>query len=232
MKTKMMSVAMLVLLAGCFTWHEAVVPESVFTRAPKGKDVKINLTGFAATLTQYVSVWGHETVYVDDGWHMHRGGRHRGFGGGHYSTVTTETLVPQTSANDAFFRRAQAILEDNGYILRAQNPDWIVDVVFEGPYKSDSEAAVEFAWMFCSVLSAEYAVQTWSAKLKIYDARSGHVVHSRDFQQKYDVAMWSPLFFVGLSGTAKTTFTYLQSHCLQALTDSAVAEATAFLASR
>ena len=65
------------------------------TRAPEGRDVKVALSGFSAILTEYIPVYGYETVYVDRGWHGHGPRRRGGWYGGHYETATTETLIPQ-----------------------------------------------------------------------------------------------------------------------------------------
>lgn len=219
------------LLAGCFTVRQTEMPVSQMTRAPEGRDVKVALSGFAALLTEYIPVYGYETVYVDRGWHGRRG-RRGGWYGGHFETATTETLIPQTRANEAFRMRAQSILEENGFLLRATPSDYTVDVTFEGPFVSSSETAAEWAWMLCSVLTTEYSVQTWTAKLKVYDNKTGRVIFHEDYSQKYEDLVFSPLFFIGLAGYTENTYNYMQNWCLTALTDRAMAAATAFLAQR
>ena len=229
---KLTMLAPALLLAGCFTISQTEMPATQMTRAPEGRDVKVALSGIAALLTEYIPVYGYETVYVDHGWYGRRGprGRRGGWYGGHFETATTETLIPQTRANEAFRLRAQATLEENGFLLRATPAEYTVDVTFEGPFVSSSETAAEWAWMLCSVLTTEYSVQTWSAKLKIYDSKTGRVLFHEDYSQTYEDLVFSPLFFVGLSGYAENTFTYMQNWCLTALTDRAMAAATAFLA--
>lgn len=217
------------LLSGCFTLKQTDMPRVEMTRAPEGRDVKVATAGFAATFTDFLPIYGHQTVYVDHGPYHGRHGR-RYWGGGHYETMTTETLVPQSHSSDAFIRKAQTMLEDAGYLVRAPEPDYTVEVSFAGPFVTDDERAVEFAWMLCSILSAEYATQTWTARLRVYDAKSGRVLFSRDYSQKYEDCVWSPLFFVGLSGCTENTYNFMQSWCLSALTDRTVADATAFLA--
>ena len=219
------------LLAGCFTISQTEMPVSQMTRAPEGRDVKVALSGFAALLTEYIPVYGYETVYVDRGWHDRRG-RRGGWYGGHFETATTETLIPQTRANEAFRVRAQSILEENGFLLRATPSDYTVDVTFSGPFVSSSETAAEWAWMLCSILTTEYSVQTWTAKLKVYDNKTGRVIFHEDYSQKYEDLVFSPIFFIGLSGYTENTYNYMQNWCLTALTDRAMASATAFLAQR
>ena len=65
----------LALLAGCFTIRQTEMPEARMTSAPEGRDVKVALSGFAAMLTEYIPVYGYETVYVDHGWYGRRGPR-------------------------------------------------------------------------------------------------------------------------------------------------------------
>ncbi|MBR1589376.1 MAG: hypothetical protein IJ658_13770 [Kiritimatiellae bacterium] len=230
---KLLIIAPALILAGCFTIRQTEMPASQMTRAPEGRDIKVALSGFAATLTELVPVYGYETVYVERGWHGRRGpGPRRGWHGGHFEAAPAEAYLPQTRANETFRLRAQATLEENGFLLRATPADYAVDVTFAGPFVSSSEIAAEWAWMLCSVLTTEYSVQTWTAKLKIYDNKTGHVLFHEDYSQKYEDLAFSPLFFVGLSGYAENTFCYMQNWCLTALTDRAMAAATSFLARR
>ena len=218
-----------VLLAGCFTLKQTPMPQVQMSRAPEGRDVKLAVSGYAATITDYVSVYGSQTMYVDHGAYVTPHGHVYG-AGGHYETVTSETRVPQVHATDMVINRAQHLFEDSGFLLRAPTPDYTVEVVFGGPFVRDDERAVELAWLLCSVLSCEYSTQTWTAKLRIYDAKTGRVAFTRDFSQKYEDCAWSPIFFIGLAGRTENSFNYMQSWCLTALTDRTVAEATAFLA--
>lgn len=217
------------LLAGCFTLHQTEMPQVAMTRAPQGRDVKVAAVGFAATITDYIPIYGSQTVYVD---HGHYVGRHGGrvYGGGHYETHTTETLVPQVHASEVFIQRARTQLEDAGFLVRTPQPDYTVEVTFGGPFITDGERGVMFAWQILSVLSAEYSTQTWSAKMRIYDAKSGRVLMTKDYSQKYEDCVWSPIFFIGLAGYTENTFNFMQSWCLTALTDQTISDATAFLA--
>ena len=182
-------------LCGCFTWHETAPVQVQMSPAPKGKAVTVSLSGFAATIVDYIPVYGHQMYYVDGGPVWGRHGR-RGWYPGHYETATTETLIPKFEKTEVFRMRARNLFEDNGFLLRAAPSDYTVDVTFEGPFISDDERSLEYVWMFCSILSAEYAVQNWTAKLRIYDNKTGRVAFTRDYSQKYDNVAWSPLFFV------------------------------------
>ncbi len=226
---KLFLLAPLALLTGCFTLHRTPVPEVQLSRAPEGRDVKVSVAGFAATVTTYIPIYSHQTVYVDHGPYYYGPRARHGWIGGHYETMTAETRVPQVQATDAYLRRAQSLMEDAGFLLRAPEADYTVEVTFDGPFVRSDERAVEFAWMFLSVLSAEYVTQTWTAKLRIHDAKSGRVVLSQDYAQKFEDCVWSPLLFIGLAGYEENSPNYVQNWCLGVLTDRAVADATAYL---
>ena len=226
---KMMLIAPIVLLSGCFTLKQTEIPVVQLTRAPQGRDVAVAVSGFAATITTYTPIYGYQTVFVDDGPYFGPHGR-RYYGGGHYRTMTSETLVPNVNVSDIYLRRAQSLLEDAGFLLRASPADYTVEVTFGGPFVTDGERAVEFAWMFLSVFSAEYSTQTWTAKLRIHDAKTGRLLLGQEYVQKYEDCVWSPLFFIGLAGCTENTFNYMQNWCLTALTQRTMADATAFLA--
>ena len=53
-----------IMLVGCFTLHRTPQTSVLMTRAPEGRDVKVALSGFAATITEYIPVYGYETVYA------------------------------------------------------------------------------------------------------------------------------------------------------------------------
>ena len=81
-----------------------------------------------------------------------------------------------------------------------------------------------------SILSADYSVQTWTAKVKGYDNKTGKLVFHRDYSQRYEVAVWGPLPLLSPAGASKNTAKAMQSWCLTALTDRTTADVTAFLA--
>ena len=196
------------------------------TPAPTGRDVFIKLNGFEATLTEYIPIYGYETSFVGGGRH---GRRNRPMG---RDVRTTEMRIPRIHITKAYLEKASNILEENGYILRKDPAEYTVDVAFGGPFVSSGETFAEFMWMLSSVFSAEYAVQNWSAKLKVYDNKTGRLIFTKDYKQKYDAAVWSPLFFIGLSGSEETTFNFIQNWALASLTEQTMADATAFLSTQ
>ena len=215
------------LLAGCFTIKETAYPQSSVASLPEDKSVTVKMQGFAATVMDYMAVYGYDTVWV--------GGRPRGRYGwtsGHYSTVTSSTYVPHVRNTDFFLERANTSMETAGFATKAQQPDYIVNVDFSGPIVTDSERMEEAGWMILSIFTANYSVQTWTAKLKIYDNKTGKVVFHRDYSQRYEVAVWGPLPILSPSGSSKNTANAMQSWCLTALTDRAVSDAAAYLVSK
>jgi hypothetical protein len=227
MKKTIIAIALGVICAGCFTLHQAEYPQVQMTPVPSGKTISVRVSGFEATLTEYIPVYGYETSYVGGGRYGRRGPRH-----GYITTVMTETHVPQVRATAAYLTKAQNLMEESGFLLRVDKPDYSVEVAFGGPYVNGGEVTAEFMWMICSAFSAEYSVQNWTAKLKVYDNKTGRLIFVRDYAQKYDYAAWSPLFFVGLAGVDEGTYNYMQNWCLTALTDRIVADATSFLVSQ
>lgn len=222
---KIIALSALAVLAGCFTLKESEFPETAMTSSPQGREVSVKLQGFEATVTDYAAVYAYDTVWVP--------GRPRGRYGwrpGHYATVTSSTYVPQVRATEYFLERARTNLESSGYITRAQQPDYLVDVAFGGPFVTDSERGMEALWLILSVFTADSSVQTWTAKVKIYDNRTGKMVFHRDYSQRYEVLVWGPLPIFSPAGSSKNSSNAMQSWCLTALTDRTTADITAFLA--
>lgn len=216
----------LALVGGCFTMHETEYPAVELSTVGQEKEVTVRVQGFEASLTEYVPVYGYETVYVAG----HHGFRRRGFVPGHYATVSTQTYLPQTRQNDTFFQRAEEMFEQSGCNVKAAQPDYLVEVHFAGPIHTDGDSTAEALWFLLSVLSVNYDVDVWTAKLKIHDNRTGRLVFAQEYSQRYNVAVWSPIPLFGPLSSSKNTYNAIQSWCLTALTDRAVADATAFLA--
>lgn len=215
------------LLAGCFTLKETPYPQTTMTALEKGKELSVLLKGFRAFVTEYVSVYGYDTVWIDG----YPRGPH-GWVPGHYRTVASSTYVPQMSESEVFLQRARTLAESAGFTTMAQQPDYIVETTFGGPFVTDSERSVEALWTILSLLSGDYSVQTWTAKLKVYDNNTGKLVFHHDYSQRYEVTVWGPLPILSPAGSSKSTFNAVQSWCLTALTDQVMADVAAFLVPR
>jgi hypothetical protein len=207
--------------AGCFTIHETEYP-SVQMSASGDNEVGISLAGFEANVTTYIPVYGYETYHN----YGYRRGRYLG-----PATVSTATYLPQTQPTSAFRDRATEILETNGFNLRTEKPKYRVEVHFSGPFNTDVDNAVSVAWTLLSVFSADYGVQSWTAKLKIYDATTGRLLMHHDYSERYQAVVWGPIPILSPACSEKTTGNAMQSWCLTALTDRSMADATAFIVS-
>ncbi len=227
MKRTALAAVAAVTLTGCFTLKETQCPSTQMTALPEGKSVSVQLRGFKALVTEYMSVYGYDTVWVEG----HPYGRY-GWTPGHYRTIASEAYVPRVSESDVFMQRAKTLAESAGFVTMAQQPDYIVEVTFGGPHVTDGERCVSAMWMLLSILSADYSVQTWSATMKIYDNKTGRLAFHHDYSQRYEVTVWGPLPILSPSGSSKGTFGAMQSWCLNALTDRAMADAASFLVSR
>jgi hypothetical protein len=226
MKKTIMALSMLAF-AGCFTIFESEYP-AVEMASAGNADVKVQLSGFEAAVTTYEVLYGYETSYR----YHHYYGYRRNYGYWGPSTVMTETYVPQTRATSAYIDRATEILELNGFNAKTDKPEYRVEVKFDGPFVSDGERAAEAAWTIFSLLTADYGVHTWTAKLKIYDVATGKLLMHYDYSERYSALVWGPIPLFSPAGSEKTSANSMQRWCLMALTDRAMAYATAFLAAQ
>lgn len=221
--------ALALSLSGCFTLDETAYPETRLTGLGEGRDMKVQVSGFEATITSYVPVYGYETVYRT---HCGYGRHRRGWGGLSASTYSTTTYVPRIDATSAFVERATDALEKSGFTVSADGAQYRVDVKFSGPMVSGTDLGVEAAWFILSAFSASYGTQTWTAQLKIYDLATGKLAMHNDYVQRYQATVWGPIPLFSPACADLTTDNAMQSWCLTALTDRAMADATAFLAAK
>ena len=226
MKKTIMALSMLAF-AGCFTIFESEYP-AVEMASAGNADVKVQLSGFEAAVTTYEILYGYETSYR----YHHYYGYRRNYGYWGPSTVMTETYVPQTRATSAYIDRATEILELNGFNPKTDKPEYRIEVKFGGPFVSDGDRAAEAAWTIFSLLTADYGVHTWTAKLKIYDVATGKLLMHYDYSERYSALVWGPIPLFSPAGSDKTSTNSMQNWCLTALTDRAMADATAFLSAK
>lgn len=223
MKKRLIPLSFLAL-AGCFTLHESEYPDVRMSSCAR-EEIKVQLAGFDATVTTYIPVYGYETVF-------HSGYGHRRRHGGWMSTYMTETYVPQTSATSAYIDRATDTLEKSGFVVKTDKPEFRIEVKFSGPFITVADRSVSAAWSLLSLFSADYGVQTWEAKLKIYEISSGKLIMGHDYHQRYQAVVWGPIPIFSPGCSELTTCNAMQSWCLSALTDKVMADATSFLAGR
>ena len=226
MKKTVMTLSLLAF-AGCFTIFESEYP-AVEMASAGNADIKVQISGFEAAVTTYEVLYGYETSYR----YHHYYGRRHSYGYWGPSTVMTETYVPQTRMTSSYIDRATEILELNGFNPKTEKPEYRIEVKFGGPFVSDGERAAEAAWTIFSLLTADYGVHTWTAKLKIYDVATGKLLMHHDYSERYSALVWGPIPLFSPAGSDKTSTNSMQNWCLMALTDRAMADATAFLAAQ
>jgi len=225
MKSYFLVTVATLLLAGCFTVSETKFPIVTFRADPAvATNVAVSVQGFATTLTQYMVVDGYQTIFYDGGY----GPYGRCYGGG-IATAHSTTFVPQSCPSDAFLEQAKNRFEGLGFNIMAQTPDYVVEARFTGPHTTAGDTAASVAWLICSLLTCDHGVQTWKSHLKIHDNRSGRLVFSREYSQKYEVTGFSPIPLFGISYYDRTGSNYMQCWCLSALTEQMVADAAEFL---
>lgn len=230
LKTTIILLACATALAGCFTVHHSEFPEVEMSHLPDGCEARVALAGFEATVTSYLPVSTHTTMWDGGPGYYHRRGRHAAYIGPHTETWTSTTYIPQVREDNTYIKFATDTLEGAGCIIAATNLDYVVDVAFSGPEISNTDRAVEAMWIILSLLSADYSAQEWGARLKIRDGESGKVLLMRDYTQKCSAAVWGPIpIFSPLSAT-DTGDNAMQAWSLSALTSRVMADATAFIA--
>lgn len=226
MKLRILSACSALALGGCLTVSQTPYPAVEVTQA-KASAPTVALSGFEATVTRYVPIYGYATVWNSTPGHYHRGHYHGGYA--YPETVSTTTYVPQTQMTSAYVEKAQDLMEKAGFLVSVTNAARSVDVRFSGPIVTDGDELAEFASMLFTAFLADYSRAKWTARLKVADTATGRVLLHRDYVQEYSA--WAvgliPLFSP-LSADAVQS-DYIQNWCLSALTDRAMADATAFL---
>lgn len=213
------------LLAGCFTVSESPYPETALSRLPEGKEVAVAVQGFEASLVEYYTAYGTSTAFYP-GYFGRCGWYHPGY----TATYVTTEQIPQLCPTDAFRQRAQDRLEQAGFIVKAPTSDYLVDVRFTGPvYGSDGWRAL---WVIGTLFTCDDCEVTWNAQLRIHDNRNGHLLLSQDYAQSYHVRCFSPIPIFGPLSYDRTDGNFTQCWCLNALTDRATADASAFLSAQ
>lgn len=220
----------ILLLAGCWTVREAELPKAAIGSLPEGKELKVQIAGFDASFTTYDVAYGYTTVNRFGGpYYGRRGGYRYGFGATTYSTTE---YIPRTQATSVYRDRAADAFERAGCILQAADPQYRVEVRFEGPFAESGDDWAMAGWLFCTVFTADFGAQNWTARVKVHDLSNGKLIHQQDISVRDEAVVWGPIPIFSPSCASRTSVNVLKSNCLTALTDLAVADAVAFLAER
>jgi hypothetical protein len=212
------------LLAGCFTISESEFAKAEMSSVPQGSEKSIAVKGFDAVFTEYVTIYNQSVGYVPGFY-----GR-RFYHPGYLQTYYSSSIVPQEKETDMFRVCATERFEVAGFNLKKTTPDYVVEVVFSGPHSI--EEGLRCLGLVCSVFTFDIKERSYSAKLKIYDNKTGKLLFLREYVQAYEVSVFSPVPVVGVSWFDKTEESYMKSWCYFALTEKVTAEASAFLNSK
>ena len=217
-------------LAGCWTVRETDHPAVEVVKLPEGRDVKVQVAGFDMTVTTYETAYGYGTVSTFDGPYYGRHGRY--YGGYGTTTYQTTEFIPRTEATSAYRDRATDALERAGCIVQTKDPQYRVEVRFEGPFSESGDGWATAGWIICTLFTADYGAADWSAKLKIHDMKTGKMIYEKDFTERDEAVVWGPIPIFSPACNSRNSASTMKDICLTALTDRAVAEAVSFLSKR
>ena len=217
-------------LSGCWTVREADHPAIEVVKLPEGKDVKVQIAGFDATVTTYETAYGYGSVTTFGDSYYGRRGRY--YGGIGTTTYQTTEYIPHTEATSVYRDRATDALERAGCVLQTKDPQYRVEVRFEGPFSESGDGWATAGWIICTIFTADYGAATWSAKLKIHDMKTGKLIHEKDFTERDEAVVWGPIPIFSPACSSRNSASVMTDICLTALTDRTVAEAVSFLSAR
>lgn len=216
------------VLSGCMTVRETPRPEVRMASLPEDRPVRVQVAGFDATVTSYVPAYGYTTI-TDFGEPVYCGRGRYCSGGLRTTTVSTTEFIPQVEPTAAYRDRATDALERCGCLVQTTDPQIRMEVRFGGPFSEDGDGWATAGWMLCTLFTAEYNAQTWTAKLKVHDLKTGKLLLERDYAQHYEIVVWGPIPIFSPGFDEDTSFSRIANWCRETLTDQAVADALELL---
>lgn len=212
-------------LSGCWTFNETPYPDVTVPQATSTN--LITVIGFEAVVVEHQAIHSYRPIYIPGHY-----GRHH-YHPGYYDYAPNVDYIAQYRPTDAYLHRAKDILEKAGFRLGVEIlADYVVEVDFEGPYPSQEDTMTKLAWNVGTLFFCDYGADKWTAKLRIRNAKTGELVHHNDFTEIYEAKAFGLIPIFSASSCEKITSTAMQSRCLSALTDRAIADAAAFLSRR
>ena len=221
--------AVMFSVTGCWTVRESEMPEVAAVKLPEGKTLKVQIAGFDATVTTYEAAYGYGTVSGFGPCYDCRGYYRGSYG---TTTYSTTEYIPHTESTPIYRDRATDALERAGCVLQAKDPQYRIEVRFDGPFSESGDAWAAAGWLICTIFTADYGAQDWTAKLKIHDLSSGKLIHEKDLTVRDEAVVWGPIPIFSPSCASRTCGSVMKDNCLKALTDLAVAESVTFLLQR
>ena len=215
-----------VFLSGCWTVSETEFPAVTTTAAPSGKSVIVQLANFRTGMYDYKMVEDHETMQGKADPEEVK----KEFQQSHVDSSMSWML--QQSASGSLASRAMVELKRQGYVVDPKRAKYMIEVAFDGPVLPDYDGLRLCGYYLCTLFTAENSKVTWSAKLNVREANTDESLFEKDYTQEYAITTWGPLPLLSPCFSLKTSGVYVNSWALTALTDLAIADATAFIANR
>ena len=212
-----------ILLSGCWTVSETEYPDVEVARLPAGKTASVSFSGFEVELQKYVPIEGHEEMKTNkddrvDGPCVKD------------NSATNVFYATRNTASRKLIDRASVGMERKGFDIKTMNPDYVIDMKYEGPFDRDYDA---FKWLglsICTIFTADKNVETWTGRLRVFDHASKKAIFEKHYTNEYSVAVWGPIPVASPACHPKITCTACSSAALTAMTDEAIADASKFLA--
>ena len=212
-----------ILLSGCWTVSETEYPDVEVARLPAGKTASVSFSGFEVELQKYVPIEGHEEMKTNkddrvDGPCVKD------------NSATNVFYATRNTASRKLIDRASVGMERKGFDIKTMNPDYVIDMKYEGPFDRDYDA---FKWLglsICTIFTADKNVETWTGRLRVFDHASKKAIFEKHYTNEYSVAVWGPIPIASPACHPKITCTACSSAALTAMTDEAIADASKFLA--
>ena len=218
--------AVAVFLSGCWTVSETEFPAVTTTPAPTGKSIIVELANFRTGVYDYKPVKGHETMQGSAAGDEIKKDFQQEY------VDSSMSWMLQKSASGSLASRAMVELKRQGFVVDPKRAKYMIELAFDGPVLPDYDGLRLCGYYLCTLFTAENSKVTWSAKLNVRDANTDESLFEKDYTQEYAITTWGPLPFLSPCFSLKTSGVYVNSWALTALTDTAIADATAFIANR
>ena len=227
MKTKIALVGLLsAALAGCWTVSETEFPQVEVKQAPVGKTVKVKLANYRTGVYNYALVEGHEAMSNSCAQASNEEAKRQQ---AEYVDRTMSWGL-QNSASGRLVSRSIAELERKGYKIDRETPDYIIELKFANG--SEDHVLRQIGYLICTLFTCEKNESNWKATLTVYDSTHTKALYTKDYEQDYEVTVWGPIPVASPACSRKISDHAGHSWALTALSDRALADATAFIAAQ
>ena len=210
---------MCLVLSGCWTVSETEYPDVEVAKLPAGKAASVSFSGFEVDLQKFVPVEGHEQMKTNaddrvDGPCVKE------------SNSTNQFYMTRNTATRKLVDRASIGMERKGFEIKTHNPNYVVDMKYEGPFDRDYDALKWLGLSICTIFTADKNVETWAGHLKVYDRATKKPIFEKSYTNEYSIAVWGPIPIASPACHSRITCTACSTAALTMLTDEAIADAS------